>query len=140
MSTGPTRDQIESYIAAWNRHDVNAILEYFADDCYYEDTAFALVNRGKEEVRAFCEHSFATMPDMHFDIKDAFIEGDGLGWEWTVSGSIKDGHAIGVAVKDAFVSADGASITRFRDGLIIKNVDYYDSRSFLKQLGVQSDL
>lgn len=137
MSARPTRSLIENYIGAWNRHDVDAIVAFFADDCYYEDTAFALINWGKDDVRAFCEHSFATMPDMHFDINATFIEGDGVGWEWTVSGNVKNGEALGVKAKDVFVSANGASVTWFRDDLIVKNVDYYDSRSFLKQLEVE---
>ena len=40
---------VDSYIVAWASHDVEKIVSYFMDDCVYEDVAFGVVNRGKEE-------------------------------------------------------------------------------------------
>ena len=40
---------VDSYIVAWASHDVEKIVSYFTDDCVYEDVAFGVVNRGKEE-------------------------------------------------------------------------------------------
>jgi steroid delta-isomerase-like uncharacterized protein len=57
----------DGYRDAWNTHDVDALLEFFTDDGVYEDVTAARVNRGKAEIRAFVEETFAAFPDFHIE-------------------------------------------------------------------------
>ena len=132
----PVGSLINSYLDAWNRHDVDSLLNCFTDDCYYEDSAFALQNRGKDQMCEFCRKSFRTFPNLRFDVGTVYSSRSGAGWNWTMSGNYS------VAIEELRVPATGqamvvkgASMTRFRKGLIEHNVDYYDSLKFLQQLG-----
>ncbi|MGW4339800.1 nuclear transport factor 2 family protein [Rhodococcus koreensis] len=133
MSTKPTHDLIQRYVDAWNSHDVPAIEAFFTDDCCYEDTAFGLVNTGKQELRTFLEEAFSTVPNMHFDVQGVVLgdDGVGVGWAWTMSGNPVDGKNPDAAPQGPPAVSQGASLTYFRDGLIVRNLDYYDSKPFL---------
>jgi hypothetical protein len=62
-------------IDAWNSHDLERILEHYADDCVLvspvalERMGDATV-RGKAALRAYFGKGLATYPDLYFDLKD----------------------------------------------------------------------
>ena len=49
----------QKYVAAWLVHDVEAIVSFFTEDGIYEDVALGAFSRGKSEVRAFVQATFA---------------------------------------------------------------------------------
>ena len=55
--------QLENYSRAWSSHDIERIASFFTDDCSYEDVAVGVVNRGKEQLKAFVQATFAAFPD-----------------------------------------------------------------------------
>jgi steroid delta-isomerase-like uncharacterized protein len=85
----------DRYRDAWNTHDVDAVLEFFTDDGVYEDVTVARVNRGKAEIRAFVEETFAVFPDFHVEDGPVIIDPSGrYGVEWTMSGTHEGDTAI----------------------------------------------
>lgn len=72
----PTVEILKQFLEAFNRHDLDAILEFFADDCsmglprgpYPWGTRFT----GREQVGASCASRFAGLPHAHY--------GDGCHW------------------------------------------------------------
>jgi hypothetical protein len=65
----------EDWLAAWNGHDIDAVLAHFHDDVVFTSPIAARVVpesggmvRGKAALRAYWNVALKTMPDLHFDV------------------------------------------------------------------------
>jgi steroid delta-isomerase-like uncharacterized protein len=107
---------------AFNRHDLDGILEFFADDAVFESprgpdpwgTRFV----GKEAVRAGLAKRFAGIPDVHYGNDDHFLSADGRRGvsEWTLTGTTADGERLEVR---------GCDVWTFEDGRITRKDSYW---------------
>jgi steroid delta-isomerase-like uncharacterized protein len=108
---------LERFAAAWNRHDLDALMSMMADDCVFEASAGPDVDgqrsEGRHAVRAAFAAVFETFPDAHWANPRYFIVGNRAVSEWTFTGTQKDG---------ARVAVNGCDLLTLRDGKIaIKN-------------------
>jgi steroid delta-isomerase-like uncharacterized protein len=126
----------DGYRDAWNTHDVDALLEFFTDDGVYEDVTAARVNRGKAEIRAFVEETFAAFPDFHIEDAGPLIidPGGRYGLEWRMSGT-HEGDTTIPATHKSF-SVRGASAGELEGDKIKRNSDYWNLAEVLVQIGV----
>jgi len=67
------------WISAWNKHDIDAILEHYADDIEFTSPLIVnILNRpsgrviGKAELRAYFSKGLAAYPDLKFELYHAF--------------------------------------------------------------------
>lgn len=126
---------LEGYAEAWSSHDVERIASFFTDDCSYEDVALGIVNRGKEQLRAFADGTFAAFPDFAIEPRSSFAAGGWTATEWVMSGTHR-GDLPGLPATGKRFSVRGASIMELEEGKIRRNSDYWDMAAFLKQVGV----
>ena len=75
MSTPEPEEFSRSWVSAWNAHDVEAVLEHFADDVVFTSpvAARALEDsdggvHGKEALRAYWTFALDRVPDLHFEV------------------------------------------------------------------------
>lgn len=106
---------LKGFLEAFNRHDLDAIMNYFADDCvfYMPRGAAPRGDRyvGKNEVRAGLAKRFEGIPDVHYG-QDQHWVGDNFGVsEWTLTGTTVAGKKIEVRGVDLLEFADG-KVTR----------------------------
>jgi predicted SnoaL-like aldol condensation-catalyzing enzyme len=103
---------------AFNRHDVEGMMQLMSADCVFENTTPApdgTVYKGKDAVTKFWQGFFRESPNAHIEIEEIF----GLGnhcimrwrYEW-VDGAGTKGHVRGV---DLF---------KIREGLISEKLSY----------------
>jgi taurine dehydrogenase small subunit len=114
---------LEAFADGWNRHDVDALMTFMADDCAFETTAGPEVcgkrYEGREAVwRAFAR-VFALFPDAHFGDARHFVAGHRGCSEWTFTGTGGDGKRLEVLGCDLFT---------FRDGKIALKSSYFKNR------------
>jgi steroid delta-isomerase-like uncharacterized protein len=119
------------WIAAWNSHDPDKMLPLFTDDALYEDVAFGSVNHGKAELRKFVADEYEGVPDLELKLLRAEFVGNHGTIEWTFSGTDK-----GVFKTGKKFSVRGVSVIDLRDGKISRNLDFYDSATIMRQVGV----
>ena len=106
---------LQGFLDAFNDHDVDAIMSYFADDCVMDmprgpaPGGRRLV--GKEEVREGIQSRFDGIPDVHYGDDRHWLCGDRAVSEWTLRGTQRNGERIEVRGCDLFELADG-KITR----------------------------
>jgi uncharacterized protein (TIGR03086 family) len=99
---------VERFNAAFNRHDVAAVMALMSEDCVFEGTTPPDGRRyvGSSAVRAAWEQLFADSPDAWFDTEEMIAAGDRVvvrwRYRWGPGGS--GGHVRGV---DVFRVADG---------------------------------
>jgi hypothetical protein len=95
---------------AFNRHDVEAMMQLMSDDCVFENSAPApdgMAYSGKEAVTQFWQNFFRESPHAHIKIEEIF----GIGfrcimrwrYDWVDAAGIK-GHVRGV---DIFLVKNG---------------------------------
>ena len=90
---------IDAFNAAFNRHDVDAVMALMTDDVVFENTSPTPDGeryQGQPAVRAFWEKFFAESPNAHFEVEDQFANGDRATVCWRYSW--RDGHIRGVDV------------------------------------------
>ena len=73
------------WIAAWNAHDLDRVLAFYADD--FEMTSPHIVGfgfdasgtlHGKAKVREYWAFALAKVPDLHFELIDVYTSPDSL--------------------------------------------------------------
>jgi len=125
----------EDHNAAWSSYDVEKIASFFTDDCVYEDVAVGVVNRGKQELKAFVTATFTSFPDIKFELKSFFSAGDWAAIEWVMTGT-HTGDLPGMPATGKSFSIRGASVRELRAGKISRNSDYWNLASLLQQIGI----
>ena len=108
---------------AFNRHDVDAILSYFADDGEWlmargPDPWEARRLRGKQAIGDVLRARYAVIPDMRWVDMQHFIDAGGSRAcsEWTVKGTPREGPPLDFL---------GCDLWTFRDGRITKKDTYW---------------
>jgi steroid delta-isomerase-like uncharacterized protein len=114
---------LDAFGDAWNRHDVDGIMAFMAEECAFETTAGPEVcgkrYEGREAVRKAFARVFTIFPDAHFGDPRHFVAGDRGCTEWTFTGTGADGKRVEVLGCDLFT---------FRSGKIALKSSYFKNR------------
>jgi ketosteroid isomerase-like protein len=101
-----TADRLIEALAAWNTHDAQRVLAYFADQCsYHASFGPELLGRsfvGRAEVLAGVGRFFERYPDGRFEDTQVFVAGDRGAAEWTFVATEPDGKELRVRGADLF--------------------------------------
>src|SRR5262245_49680945 len=117
-----TVNTLKEVLEAFNRHDLDAIMEYFSDDCSFDfprgPEPFGKRFSGKARVREGLAARFKGIPDVHY--------GDDVHWisasrkrgasEWLLTGTTTDGIKIKVR---------GCDLWEFTDSKISRKDSYW---------------
>jgi steroid delta-isomerase-like uncharacterized protein len=116
MSDHRRVEVLRDVLDAFNRHDLDAIMSHFADDCVFESPRgpdrFGRRFAGKEEVRRGLAARFEGIPDVGYGDDDHFASGNRGVSEWTITGTTIDGVAVDVRGCDIWTFDDRGLITR----------------------------
>ncbi|MEA1981946.1 MAG: ester cyclase [Campylobacterota bacterium] len=129
---------LDSYIAAWNEHDIKKIDSFYAPKVIWYDLGYDYTTKGKESVsKAIIKAFMGSVPDMYWSKSgDVFISGDTVVYEWVYGGTF-NGKWDGKVVKDKSFQIKGVSATTInKNGKITSHKDYYNLLSLKQQLGV----
>ena len=120
MSVPVSVAQMQAFLDAFNRHDLDAIMEFFADDCvfYMPRGAGPRGDRfvGKTEVRAGLATRFEGIPNVHYGDERHWACGDFGVSEWTLTGTTVAGKPLAVR---------GVDVLEFRDGRITRKDSFW---------------
>ena len=111
-----TEQLLKDFLDAFNRHDLDAIMGFFAEECVFYMPRGAGPRgdsfTGKTEVRAGLAKRFEGIPDVHYGEDKHWVCGDRFGVsEWTLTGTSTSGEGIEVRGVDLLEFAHG-KITR----------------------------
>ncbi|EYS82595.1 transcriptional regulator [Cupriavidus sp. SK-4] len=102
---------LQAFNDAWNRHDIEALMSFMADDCAFHGVAGPdLLGRsfiGREPVREGFQLAWQTFPDAQWVDGDHFVVGDRGVSESTFRGTRADGARIEARMVDVFTFRDG---------------------------------
>lgn len=107
---------LHQVLQAFNRHDLEAIMSFFSEDCVFESPrGTELWGRrfvGKEEVRNGLAARFEGIPDVHYGDDDHFVCGNRGVSEWTISGTTVEGDRVEVRGCDLWSFSEEDKIVR----------------------------
>lgn len=112
-----TVDTLKQILDAFNRHDLDAIMEYFSEDCSFDfprgPEPWGQRFVGKAQVREALAGRFKGIPDVHYGEDRHWISADGnMGVsEWTLTGTTTAGVSVKVRGCDLWEFANG-KVTR----------------------------
>jgi ketosteroid isomerase-like protein len=116
------RSTLVALCDAFNAHDLDRIMAFFADDCVLEmprgSEPFGARFTGKTAVRAALATRFAGLPDVHYGNARHFVDtaaGTGIS-QWTLTGTAAGGTRTHV---------HGCDFYTFRAGLVVRKDSYW---------------
>jgi len=104
-----TREVVDQFNEAFNRHDANALAALLTEDTVFEDTSPPPDGKrvsGKDEVVAFWRAWFARNPDARFEAEDLIVSADRAVVLW-VYRKQRDGRPWHIRGVDVFTVRDG---------------------------------
>jgi steroid delta-isomerase-like uncharacterized protein len=137
-SPAALEQSIERYNAAWNAHDLDAIMEMHAPDMVFENHTAGESAQG-EEVRGHIGSIFESWPDIRFEGRRTYIRDGLVVQEWTATATHTRPMRRGDIVAEPTgrrVEWKGLDVIPFEDGRIKRKTVYSDSVSILRQVGL----
>ena len=106
-----TENFLQSFVDAFNSHDLNSIMSLMTKDCVFQASSGNLkegqIFTGQEEVRKAFEDVFAAFPDAQWSNARHVISGNRGFSEWIFTGTRSDGSKVEVTGCDLFTFRDG---------------------------------
>ena len=115
-----TVTMLEEICNAFNRHDLDGVMAFFAEDATLDRPRGAdpWGSRavGQAAVREGLAARFAGIPDVHYSEDRHWVCGDRGASEWLLTGTTTAGQRIEVR---------GCDLWEFRDGLVVRKDSYW---------------
>ena len=132
------REVIDRYNAAWNEHDLDAIMAMHAPDMVFDNHTAGEVAEG-EAVRGHIGSIFETWPDIEFTTRRLYVREGLVVQEWTAAAThtktMRRGDLVAEPTGET-VTWEGIDVIPFEDGLVKRKDVYSDSVSILRQVGL----
>ncbi len=113
-------EMVTAIVDAFNRHDVDAIMNYCADDIVWVMARgphpWGRKYQGAAEVRQALVERFKSIPDAQWRDGTDYVLGDVGVSEWTLVGTTTQGEKLELR---------GCDLWKFRDGKVIKKDTYW---------------
>lgn len=139
MTKTEMKTAIQTFIKAWNRHDVDKALERFTENVMWESPSSEGPLKGREAVAADLKELFTAFPDMHFPMEDFHVyltdDPSTAFSTWTLIGTMT-GPMSGFEPTGKPVRITGVCVYKFRGGLIAEHRIVFDTLDFVQQLGL----
>jgi steroid delta-isomerase-like uncharacterized protein len=128
------------WLAAWNSHEPERLLELMTEDVVYEDSAWPETMHGHSDVRAFLDWAWRAMPDVTFEV----VEGPYLmpgqpkaAFYWKGTGTLTGPlDPPGFAPTGARAEFYGADFHEYRDGRVAHLRIVFDMMDVSRQFGL----
>jgi steroid delta-isomerase-like uncharacterized protein len=130
---------IDRYNAAWNDHDVEAIVAMHTDDSVFENHTTGDVNVGREAIGSAVGGIFTVFPDLTFETRRQYLRDDLVVQEWTARGThLGKMTRAGLEVEPTGrqVEYRGMDVIPISDGRVARKDVYSDGVTLLRQLGL----
>jgi steroid delta-isomerase-like uncharacterized protein len=132
MQTDDVQSLVNQWIAAFNNHNIAAIVALYADDAELFDSGMKQPRHGRAEIEEWFTSRFQTMPSFSYTPTSQIFGQDHAVVTWTARA--RSPRLLGQAWLSRPLQVDGVSVFTLRDGRIQKQRGYYDHLSALEQI------
>ena len=111
-----TADGLARLFDAFNRHDIDGVMQFFAGNCVFNGVAgpevYGTRFEGTEAIAAAFSGVWEAMPDAHWAHHGHFVHGDRAVSEWTFTGTNADGSRVEAEGCDLFTLVGGKIVRK----------------------------
>jgi predicted ester cyclase len=140
MHEEPSFELIDEALDAFNSHDIDRFMNFYAKNALYFQSKFSDPKKGIEAIKkGFIQKSFSPFPDIHIDTTHIFFRGELL----CVTGNLKGTHKNHLRMRGYDIPPTNRSIEipiclvyKIVDSKIQETYEYTDQMSYLQQLGI----
>lgn len=122
-----TATDLKSLFDAFNRHDIDGVMHFFAEDCIFNAVGgpeiYGARFTGHQAIADAFSGVWKVMPDAEWSNHSHFADGDRGVSEWIFSGTAADGSRI---------EAEGCDLFTFRDCKIVRKQAFRKNRPVLQ--------
>ncbi len=115
-----TAETLKRLLAAFNAHNIGAVMSFFADDCKLDmprgPNVWGQRFEGREHVREGLQSRLAGIPDVHYGDDRHWVAGDRGCSEWLLTGTMTTGQRVEVR---------GCDLLEFRSDKIVRKDSYW---------------
>jgi len=141
MNGAELQEFVDRYNAAWNDHDIDAILDMHGEQSVFENHTTGDVNVGKDAIASAIRGIFTVFPDLTFETRRQYIRDGLVVQEWTARGThLGKMSRAGLEVEPTgrTVEYRGMDVIPLEDGKVARKDVYSDGVTLLRQLGLTS--
>jgi steroid delta-isomerase-like uncharacterized protein len=124
---------------AWNEHDAERILSFYAPHYEGIDVGQATPEHGLEGKRQAALRYFDAYPDLHFTIEKTVVQGDCVVTIWTAKGTHL-GYLMGIPPTGRTICVRGTSTLDLAEGKIVSATYIWDVAGMLREIGLLPEL
>lgn len=121
-------DICRRYLESFATGDPDVVASFVSEDFINEHTsALGSGCQGKDEYRRRLPGFIASMPGLSYEVESQITEGD----------QVANAYTLRARVNEREIEVRGMMRITVRNGLITDRTDYWDSKSFLQQAGLE---
>lgn len=126
-------------IDAWNNHDVEGVMSFYAPHYEGLDVGQATPEHGLEGKRQAALRYFNAYPDLRFTVEQVIEQDNSVAVCWIASGT-HQGHLMGIPPTRRTMSVHGTSTLTIEDGKIVRATYVWDVAGMLREIGLLPEL
>lgn len=133
-----SKEILRKWIAAFVKKDLEAVMDFYADDSVNFQVAAGEPAVGKREIRKDTAAFFKGFPDSYSIVENLVGDEDWAAWEWLGGGTFS-GEFYGNQPTGKSYELRGCGFFRFKDGKIVYQRGYWDKLTWFSQVGLPTE-
>ena len=135
------RRVVEEVLEAFNQHDLDRVVGWYAEGALHHQPNRAEPLRGRDEIREdYRRSTWIPFPDFHFELERAFGHGEWLCVQGTLTGThkgpIEEPGAETIPATGRSIRVPICLVVRVEGEKAVEVYEYNDQLGFLAQLGL----
>lgn len=125
--------------AAWNAHDIERALTFYAPDYIGIDVGEATPQRGPEGIRQTVSRYLQAFPDLRFRLETTIIQEENAAVAWMAQGTHR-GKLMNIPPTGRLIQVRGVSLLTMKRGKVSRGLYIWDVAGLLRSLGLLPEL
>jgi steroid delta-isomerase-like uncharacterized protein len=133
------RQLVTDLIAAWNDHDVDRIVTFYAEVYEGVDVAYAQPRRSRDDIRQTMRVYLQAFPDLSFTIEELVVQDYRAAVAWIGRGT-HQGRLLNIPPTGREVIVRGTTFFTVKNCQIIHSLHIWDLAGALRAIGLLPEL
>jgi len=130
---------IQNLTDAWNSHDLEVVLPYYAENYEGVDLGEPRVQHGRNAVKEMLLRYWQAFPDLHFTVQNTVAEENRIAISWCAEGT-HQGQIMHIPPTGHKIQIRGVSIIDVKDSLVMRGEYIWDLAGMLRHMGLLPEL
>jgi len=130
---------LQDLMLAWNSHDIDQAVKFYAANYAGEDVARAVRHQGQAGIRQFIVSYLTAFPDLEFSADETISNGEQAALMWTARGTHR-GAIMNIPPTNRPIVIRGVSLLTIKANLVHRATYIWDLAGLLREIGLLPEL